>query len=248
MKLEFLPKALEDYKRIKEVNPDLATSIKKVLSDTLAHPQTGAGDPIKLKGKLEGFWRRKISLRESLFYVFDSERLLIVSIISDIQEHNPQNVSFSVESFSDADYESVMQLMASNRGKDSEPKVGIFWYNRANNSLFGVVSHRVSDYTRANASDGRITCSEMHEDVWKKEYRNQKYHNGGQGPFIGAYQDKPRGRIFYNIASDMYEVAVGKWIEEYPQAYDVILQEFNLPADKTKAMYAIHWDIGMSWR
>ena len=88
----------------------------------------------------------------------------------------------------------------------------------------------------------------MHEDVWKKEYRIQRYQHGGQGPFIGAYQDKPCGRIFYHIEDGTYEVAVGKWIEEYPQAYDLILKEFNLPPEKTKAKYAIHWDIGQSLR
>ena len=66
--------------------------------------------------------------------------------------------------------------------------------------------------------------------------------------YVGAYQDKPRGRVFYNINTDTYEVAVGKWLEEYPQAYDLILEEFNLPKEKTAAKYAIHWDIGMSWR
>lgn len=248
MKLEFFPKAFEDFKRIKEVDPNLAASIKKVIVDALSHPQTGIGEPVQLEGKLEGLWQRKISFNEYLVYLFDASRLLIVAIISEISENYNKKVSLSIESFSQEDYESVMNLMASNRGKDSEPKVGLFWYNRTTNSLFGVVSHRVSDYTKANASNGRITCSEMHEDVWKKEFRKQKYHNDGQGPFIGAYQDKPRGRIFYNIESDTYEVAVGKWIEEYPQAYDLIIQEFNLPAEKTKAMYAIHWDIGMSWR
>lgn len=88
----------------------------------------------------------------------------------------------------------------------------------------------------------------MHEDIWKREFRKQKYRGDGSGPYIGAYQDKPRGRIFYNIVSDTYEVAVGKWLEEYPQAYELILEEFNLPKEKTSAKYAIHWDIGMSWR
>ena len=37
-------------------------------------------------------------------------------------------------------------------------------------------------------------------------------------------------------------------IEEYPQAYDVILKEFDLPPEKTTAKYAIHWDIGQTWR
>lgn len=48
--------------------------------------------------------------------------------------------------------------------------------------------------------------------------------------------------------TDMYEVAVGKWLEDYPQAYDLVLQEFDLPKDRTQAKYAVHWDIGMSWR
>jgi hypothetical protein len=158
------------------------------------------------------------------------------------------DASFKLEEFSENDYASVMALMAANRGKDSEPKVGLFWYNRANNSLFGVVSYRLSDYSQANASDGRITCSEMHEDVWKKEFRKQKYQNNGVGPFVGAYQDKPRGRVFYNINTDTFEVAVGKWLNDFPQAYQLVLEEFNLPPEQTKPFYAVHWDIGMSWR
>jgi len=32
------------------------------------------------------------------------------------------------------------------------------------------------------------------------------------------------------------------------KAYELILEEFNLPKEKTSAKYAVHWDIGMSWR
>ncbi|MBR4048824.1 MAG: hypothetical protein IKK07_10305, partial [Bacteroides sp.] len=175
--------------------------------------------------------------------------LTVASIIVDKPtENTTSDKGFKLGAFSEDDYASVMALMAANRGKDAEPKVGLFWYNRANNTLFGVVSHRLSDYTKANASDGRITCSEMHEDVWKKEFRKQKYQNNGKGPYIGAYQDRPRGRVFYNINTDTFEVAVGKWLEEYPQAYQLVLEEFNLPPNKTRPMYAVHWDIGMSWR
>ena len=98
----------------------------------------------------------------------------------------------------------------------------------------------------------------MHEDVWKKEYYKQRYHHDGhgpfvvpyegQGPFIGAYQDKPRGRVFYHIDDGTFEVAVGRWFEEYPQAYEEILKEFDLPPEKTSVKYAIHWDIGQTWR
>ena len=168
----------------------------------------------------------------------------------DEQPATPPTGDVHVEEFGKDELDDAMRLMQSNRGKGDEPMVGIFWYSPQRNDLFGVRSHRVSDYSKANSrSDfGSVSCSEMHEDVWKKEFYKQRYQHGGQGPFIGAYQDKPRGRVFYHMDDGTYEVAVGKWIEEYPQAYELILKEFNLPPEKTKAMYAVHWDIGHSWR
>lgn len=249
MKLEFTPDALKRYQEIKTALPDVADKIKVILKDTLQHPDTGIGEPTQLDGRFKGIWKRRISYNEFISYTFDNEILVVTSINVNMPENAVFDVqSFTLGEFSEDEYVSVMGLMAGNRGKDSEPKVGIFWYNRANNTLFGVVSHRIGDYTKANASDGRITCSEMHEDVWKKEFRKQKYHNGGHGPYIGSYQDKPRGRVFYNINTDTFEVAVGKWLEEYPQAYQLILEEFDLPADRTQPKYAVHWDIGMCWR
>lgn len=244
MKLLFSKSAKQEFDVFKSDAPEIADRIKSILKDTVAHPETGTGAPTKLEGAYSGLWQRAYAPGQIIVYSFDEEAVTIVSIGA----RDAVMKKVNLESYSTQDEESVMSQMAANRGKDGEPKVGIFWYNRATNQLFGVVSHRVSDYTKANASDGRITCSEMHEDVWKKEYRIQRYQHGGQGPFIGAYQDKPRGRVFYHLDDGTYEVAVGKWIEEYPQAYELILNEFNLPPKKTKAKYAIHWDIGQSWR
>ncbi len=249
MKLEFLPSALNAYKALKGSRPEYAAKVKEMLRDALEHPDAGLGEPTRLSGRYLGVWMRRLSADDELYYFFDSERLVVISFTEkDEAGKEVKSGGLNLESFSEDEYASVMALMSANRGKDNEPKVGIFWYNRANNELFGVVSHKVSDYSRTNASDGRITCSEMHEDVWKREFRKQKYHGKGTGPFIGAYQDKPRGRVFYNMNTDTYEVAVGKWLEDYPQAYDLILEEFNLPKERTAPKYAIHWDIGMSWR
>lgn len=88
----------------------------------------------------------------------------------------------------------------------------------------------------------------MHEVVWRKEYNRQKHHGDGKGPYIGAYEGKPRGRVFYNMEEGRFIVAVGKWLEEHPEARQLILDEFDLPADKTTFEYAIHWDIGHCWR
>ena len=248
MKLQFSSKALTTFELVKKKSPELAEKIKSILKDMLLHPSEGVGEPVCLNGEFKDVCQRKISHNEYINYMFNKEVLVVISIQVNESTKNLEASEIKLEGFTEDEYNSVMKLMSSNRGKDSEPKVGIFWYNRANKTLFGVVSHRLSDYTKANASDGRITCSEMHEDVWKKAYYKQRFENNGVGPFIGAYQDKPRGRIFYNIENDVFEVAVGKWLEEFPEAYDLILKEFDLPPEKTQPKYAVHWDIGMSWR
>ena len=155
-----------------------------------------------------------------------------------------------VKPFGDAELEDAMNLMASNRGKDDEPKVGIFWYDPRKGDLFGVRSHRVSDYLKPNSRSefGSVSCSEMHEDVWKKEYHRQKYKNGGIGPFTGAYEMTPRGRIFYNPETDVFTIAVGSWIEQYPQAVELIVDEFNLRQSRYEVKTAHHWDIGQKWQ
>ena len=62
------------------------------------------------------------------------------------------------------------------------------------------------------------------------------------------YEQKPRGRVFYLMEEDRFVVAVGKWLDEHPEAKELILEEFDLPADKTTFEFAIHWDIGHTWR
>lgn len=164
----------------------------------------------------------------------------------------PQQPSRPVEvkTFGEAELEDAMNLMASNRGKDDEPKVGIFWYDPRKDDLFGVRSHRVSDYLKPNSRSefGSVSCSEMHEDVWKKEYHRQKYKNGGIGPFTGAYEMTPRGRIFYNPETDVFTIAVGSWIEQHPQAVELIVDEFNLRQSRYEVKTAHHWDIGQKWQ
>lgn len=164
----------------------------------------------------------------------------------------PQQPSRPVEvkTFGEAELEDAMNLMASNRGKDDEPKVGIFWYDPRKDDLFGVRSHRVSDYLKPNSRSefGSVSCSEMHEDVWKKEYHRQKYKNGGIGPFTGAYEMTPRGRIFYNPETDVFTIAVGSWIEQHPQAVELIVDEFNLRHSRYEVKTAHHWDIGQKWQ
>lgn len=168
-----------------------------------------------------------------------------IEIVED--EASVKSPNVKVGEFSQEQYDEALRTMAANRGSGEEPKVGIFWYNATLKELFGVVTHKRTDYLKPNAGGGLITCSEMHEDVWKKEYRRQKCHGGGIGPFKGEYQNKPCGRVFYSPAEDQYIIAVGSWIDSNQEAISLIIEEFDLPKDKTIVQKATHWDIGQTW-
>ncbi len=161
----------------------------------------------------------------------------------------PAVPAVEVRPFGEEELNDAMNLMSSNRGKADEPMVGIFWYSPQRNELFGIRSHRVSDYTKANPCSeyGSVSCSEMHEDVWKKEYHRQKYKRGGVGPYNGAYEMTPRGRIFYNPDTEVFTIAVGSWIKDYPSAVPLVVEEFNLEGAVYEVKTAHHWDIGQKW-
>lgn len=192
----------------------------------------------------------KLSLQQLNDIVSDAvtnaiKKLDGIEIVDDRLQNDDGKIQ--VGDFSDQQYREAMDTMAKNRGAGDEPKVGIFWYNPTLKELFGVVTHKRTDYLKPNAGGGLITCSEMHEDVWKKEYRRQKYHGGGIGPFKGEYQMKPRGRVFYSPVDDQYIIAVGSWIDDNTDAISQIIDEYDLPREKTIVRKATHWDIGQTW-
>ncbi len=248
MKLLFTPEALTYYNTLKTQHPHEQEQLLDIIKDILAHPDEGKGKPHRLTGTLSGLWGREYAVFRQLVYSFTNTEVKIFAIGKNLFTDSDSNREILQQEYTDEEYRSVLSQMEANRGKGNTPKVGIFWYSEGRDELFGVVSHPVDDYSRANASDGRITCSELHEDVWKKEFRKQRYKGDGTGLFIGAYQDKPRGRIFYHIDDETFEVACGKWLQDHPHVYNMILQEFDLPPERTTAKYAIHWDIGHSWR
>lgn len=247
MKMYLSPKANFQYQTLKGKSVPYAEQVKELLLDIREHPQSGIGSPVPLEGPFPGYWERRFNGSGMVVYYYEEDYVVVLFIVNKLLP-SYEELSSYVKKYSEQDYTAIIKQMEANRGHGEDPKVGIFWYNPAWKELFGVVSHPVRDYSRANASDGRITCSEMHEDVWKKECNRQKHHGDGSGPFIGPYEQKPRGRIFYLPDEDKYEIASGHWIDEYPEAKQLIIEEFNLPEEKTFVRYAIHWDIGHSWR
>lgn len=139
----------------------------------------------------------------------------------------------------------IFEEMERRLDSQDDPKAGIFWYNPETNSLFGVHADFIEDLRRDGY--GMMSCGILHRDLWKKEYRKQKYKNNGIGPFIGDYKDKPRGRIFYNPQTKKFEVFTGKWIEQYPEAKEEIMFEFDLNENIVEWKQSWHWDIGCGY-
>lgn len=123
------------------------------------------------------------------------------------------------------------------------PQVGIFWYSPKINDLFGVYTEDASVVKAAKLT----TLSKRHDQIWKKEHFRAVSKGDINSPFYSNANvyDIPRGRVF--VYGDSYEVLIGKWIEDYPQVKDLILNEFNLPPDKTVFKYDSHWDLGHGW-
>ena len=152
-----------------------------------------------------------------------------------------------VEQATEEEARRTMEAMAANLGNQDAPKVGIFWYQEQGERLFGVVAVNKDSFAKPNAGGGLITCTELHKDVWKKRYHEQKYKLGGVGPFTGDYKDHCRGRVFYDPEQDTYLIMVGDWINANPQAIPMIVEEFNLTGVHYEVKVSYHWDLGNGW-
>jgi len=131
---------------------------------------------------------------------------------------------------------------------NEDPKVGIFWYNPSKNELFGIEKYSLDDPNVTSCPNGK-TCKILHKKKWEKEYRRLKYKEklDNTFPYIGAYENKPRGRIFYN--NGIFNITVGSWINDNEnwKAIDLIEEEFDLTNEETRIIEDNHWDIGSGW-
>ena len=138
---------------------------------------------------------------------------------------------------------SFRQLMLDNIELENEPSLGIFWYDVYNTELFGVSSTLAQDvpFQESSLFNKPVkTTRRLHYQIWNKEK-----NKGKDKRFQGDYTKVPRGRIF-EVKDDGFIVCVGKWIDNYPNCKNLILNEFDLPED-TKFKIDSHWDLGHGW-
>lgn len=143
----------------------------------------------------------------------------------------------------DAEIDTFKDVMSANIELQDSPCVGIFWYDPNEDELFGVdapYADECKPYQSVLFDKPVRTGRRLHCNVWQKEY-----YRGKDKRFTGDYTKIPRGRVFC-VGDSEFVVMTGKWIKQYPQVMDYILDEFNLP-DNTKFKVDNHWDIGHGW-
>lgn len=136
---------------------------------------------------------------------------------------------------------------------NGKPKVGIFWYDIANNVLFGVEKDDAEKYV---ADTGYGTLGKLHKTYWQKQHHRAIAKGITDSIFYieSNYTKIPRGRVF--VKNDgVCHVAVGKWFDgiidgekvfDTQNVRELIADEFNLP-DDFEVVYDEHWDLGHGW-
>ena len=152
---------------------------------------------------------------------------------------------------SSEDEHDEMILQMSENLHNENPKVGIFWYNASINELFGVVKYDPLDKEKCSSSNRGYTCKILHKQYWAKEFRRLKFKEKKTNafPYIGAYENKPRGRVFWDNENNIYKIVVGNWInkDENYRAIDIVAKEFDFDKEDFEVIIDDHWDIGSGW-
>lgn len=127
---------------------------------------------------------------------------------------------------------------------EDSPKVGIFWYDKENNELFGVES---CDADSVKLSNGIGTIGKLHQSYWKKQHFRAIAKNETDSIYYTEtnYTMIPRGRVF--IDNGHFKVYVGNWINDVADKLRrLIAEEFSLIED-FEFIIDSHWDLGNGW-
>ena len=74
MEIVWAANAWDDYLHWQNENPDLAEKINELIKDIRRTPFTGLGKPEPLRGKLAGWWSRRINSEHRFVYKVEGKR------------------------------------------------------------------------------------------------------------------------------------------------------------------------------
>lgn len=129
--------------------------------------------------------------------------------------------------------------------ENDKPKVGIFWLDPADMSLFGVEKGDAEKYDNGSRL---YTFPKLHKTYWQKQHHRALAKGDLNSIFYNEhdYTKIPRGKIF--VRDNKFVVKVGSWIDDIDKERfeEIVQDEFNLPDDFVIET-DIHWDLGHGW-
>ena len=132
--------------------------------------------------------------------------------------------------------------MSDNFEMQEDPKVGIFWYDKTGDELFGVTASFAAELPFNDR--GTKTVGTLHKTWWKKQQERAKAKNQLNSIFLKDYTQVPRGRVFQR-KDGTFELFCGSWINE--RIVELIKDEFNLWNVQLEVKVDTHWEIGHGW-
>ncbi len=116
-----------------------------------------------------------------------------------------------------------------------KPKVGIFWYDFVNKSLFGVSKIEAESLS---AEGDIIKYSQTHEIYWEEQHRRAIAKDNIKSIYYNNdnFTKIPRGRV--SLENGTYYVYVGSWINDSDlidtdKFRELVIDEFDLPEETT---------------
>ena len=125
-----------------------------------------------------------------------------------------------------------MMSFMENQLHKSEPEVGTFFYDVTSDKLFLTDSVSVEQAPSFGLGKLKKTTRKLHPQIWN------------ENDMKGDYTLCPRGRVFYNVQDNNFDVMVGKWAEQYPNLLNQVVKRFHLEGQNVQLKYDEHWDIG----
>lgn len=143
-----------------------------------------------------------------------------------------------------SEHDELIQVMSQFLDND-KPKVGIFWLDVADMSLYGVEKGDAEKYDNGAR---QFTFPKLHKTYWQKQHHRAVAKNDTSSIFYNEhdYTQIPRGGIF--VIDGSYVVKVGDWYHSVDKEKfcELVQDEFNLP-DDFRVETDIHWDLGHGW-
>ena len=79
-KIEFSPKAWEDYEYWETQDKKTLRKIKQLIKELQCHPKTGEGHPESLKDNLSELWIRHINKKDRIIYEIFEDKVSLIQL------------------------------------------------------------------------------------------------------------------------------------------------------------------------